>query len=296
MSDIMTKTEKSSKNKIIVHPNQEGEIVFDVFAEPGIIPSDLLEDITEIWYASESSWSKEAEIEGLHHIAQIDLMKWVPGRFHHEPRWMTKFDYCIIEKGGFNEREFAPELRKINADLYEHDPRAWKVIDLLMKAGLVMTFSGWDEETRLMLHGVRRVHPKVVLDYEGGYVISPRCSSCGEKTGYCQCYEVMEEAVKEANDEHYCDACYEAVRICKLLEAKAEPKVVKEWRKYRLDEEYNYGLKLKERLHMTSIQFSKLPWKIALVRCSDDFNDWEQEMLEESGCEDDTACECPLGA
>lgn len=167
---------------------------------------------------------------------------------------------------------------------------AWKILDALtVKHGFKWLFLGWDEEPRLVAHGaVRAQHPKVVINYEGRYVIKPRCRLCHERTGWCRCFDTLEEAVEcLEHEKHYCDECSKILTLERWLEGNDHLGMLSRfWERllsYTRLEEIGYG---KNEIDLEAVAFY----------FDEHYNDWLIEESENWDCEDESYCDCPLGA
>lgn len=175
--------------------------------------------------------------------------------------------------------------RMVNDDGYYATNLAWKVIDVLMvKYGFKWVFLGWDEEPRLVAHGaVRASHPKVVIDYEGRYVIKPRCRLCHERTGWCRCFDTLEEAVEcLEHEKHYCDECTKMLNLERWLRDDDHGWELRSFWRYLSD-------------HALVIVEDEIDLEVVVLNF-DNYEDWLMNESENWDCDDNTYCECPLGA
>ena len=157
-----------------------------------------------------------------------------------------------------------------------------RVLNLLTQEhGLTWRFQGWDEEERLVKHGCLRAREKIVQDYRGMYVISPRCARCGEHTGNCRCFYDLNEAEDALDSEYFCEGCYEADLSERLESSLKNGK--KDW-------ESNGFI---DWLRNEGIMKRNAPRKNALNHL-DKVGDYIQ-YLSENWDGDDSYCECPIG-
>lgn len=173
----------------------------------------------------------------------------------------------------------------VNDDGYYATIKVWKVLDALtVEYDFKWLFLGWDEEPRLVSHGAARAqHPKAVINYEGRYVIKPRCRLCHERTGWCRCFDTLKEAVDcLEHEKHYCDEC---IRMLTL----------EHWLR---DDDPGWQLKNFWR-HLSNHALVSDEGEIDLevvVLNFDHYEDWLSEDSENWDYEDDSYCDCPLGA
>lgn len=171
-------------------------------------------------------------------------------------------------------------------DDYHATRRAWAVLDALtVKHGFKWMFIGWNEESRLVAHGAARTaHPKVIIDYEGRYVIKPRCRLCHERTGWCRCFETLEEAVECLEGEkHYCDECSAMLTLERWLKGDDYLGTLSSFWRYLWD---------RTAIRCMGRDEGEIDLE-AVVAYFDHYEDWLMEESE-NWDESDTFCECPL--
>ena len=174
----------------------------------------------------------------------------------------------------------------VNDDGYYADRLAWQILDVLtVKHGFKWLFIGWSEEPRLVAHGAARAqHPKVIVNYEGQYVIKPRCRLCHERTGWCRCFDTLEEAVEcLEHEKHYCDECSKMLTLERWLKGRVINGLDSFWQ-YLLDYTVVGHLGYDE----DEID------REAIVAHFDHYEDWLMEESENWDIEDESYCECPL--
>jgi hypothetical protein len=201
--------------------------------------------------------------------------------YHDEDSW--------IVRGFINLMKYVMVGNTVNDD-YWANRREWAVLDALtVKHGFKWIFLGWDEEPRLVAHGAARTaHPKIIIDYEGRYVIKPRCRLCHQRTGWCRCFETLGEAVECLEGErHYCDECSKMLTLESWLKGKH---IIN-----GLDSFWNHLL---ENVPLLTLGLDTEDDVIDLETVVLYFDDWyDQWLMEESenwDYDDDTYCECPL--
>jgi len=175
----------------------------------------------------------------------------------------------------------------VNDDGYYADRLAWQILDVLtVKHGFKWLFLGWGEEPRLVAHGAARAqHPKVVINYEGRYVIKPRCRLCHERTGWCRCFDTLEEAVEcLEHEKHYCDECSKMLTLERWLKGDDYLGMLSSFWRYLSD---------RTRLGYLGYAEDEIDLE-AVVAHFDHYEDWLMEESENWDCDDDTYCECPL--
>lgn len=171
----------------------------------------------------------------------------------------------------------------VNDDGYYADRLAWQILDVLtVKYDFKWLFIGWSEEPRLVAHGAARAqHPKVIVNYEGQYVIKPRCRLCHERTGWCRCFDTLEEAVEcLEHQKHYCDECSKMLTLEQWLRDDDPGWQMKEFWRYLS----NHALVSDEDVIDPEV----------VVLNFDHYEDWLMNELGNWDCDDDTYCECPL--
>lgn len=197
------------------------------------------------------------------------------------------------EEGGSRiVREMTGKMEYILLADIINDETGWRrdfaVLDALTaKHGFKWLFVGWDEEQRFVNHGVVRTeHPKVVLDYQGKYVIKPRCRLCHERTGWCRCFDTLEAAVECLEGEkHYCDDCAEMLTLERWLKGKDV-----------INGLGSFWRCLKENGVIPHQDDDALIDPELVVKHFDaHYADWLIEESENWDCDDDSYCECPVG-
>lgn len=172
-------------------------------------------------------------------------------------------------------------------DDYHASHVEWAVLDALtVKHGFKWGFIGWDEEPRFVAHGSARTsHPKVIIDYEGRYVIKPRCRLCHERTGWCRCFETLEEAVECLESEkHYCDVCIEMLTLEKWLKGGDAIGLPSFWSYLEDNDIIDRGDEYDDLIDL----------ELVVEHFKFNYDQWLVEESENWDCEDDTYCECPL--
>lgn len=172
----------------------------------------------------------------------------------------------------------------VSDDGYYATNLAWKILDALtVKYGFKWVFLGWDEEPRLVAHGAARAqHPKVIIDYEGRYVIKPRCRLCHELTGWCRCFDTLEEAVEcLEHEKHYCDECTKMLTLERWLRDDDHGWELRSFWGYLSD-------------HALVIVEDEIDLEVVVLNF-DLYDDWLMEESENWDCEDESYCECLLG-
>lgn len=176
----------------------------------------------------------------------------------------------------------------VSDDGYYATNLAWKILDALtVKYGFKWLFLGWDEEPRLVAHGAARAqHPKVVINYEGRYVIKPRCRLCHERTGWCRCFDTLEEAVEcLEGGKHYCDECAKMLTLEKWLRGEDVINGLDSFWQYLMDHTV---------VGYLGYEDDEIDLEAVVVNF-DHYEDWLMEESENWDCEDESYCECPLG-
>jgi hypothetical protein len=191
--------------------------------------------------------------------------------------------------------------------IWIYDGQLCHLLQVLMdEHGFEWRWAGWDQEPRFVRHGIVRAAEKVVRDYEGKYVISPRCHKCGDKTGWCKCFLELQEAIDEAAEKHTCDSCYDNAWMERIeadwkkdgkfrdtdiihwydgLEETLKDSI--EWAKKDDTKEYlkDNQKKLRDLHRLSAMDYLK--------KYEDEWWEHWQEVL--SDCDpDEDSCECPL--
>jgi hypothetical protein len=229
----------------------------------------------------------EPEITALGNDTACDEIAW--------PLRKAVFNALFIDRNepsryvsGFAEKmKYVLVGQTVNDDGYYATTKTWKILDMLtVKYGFKWLFLGWDEEPRLVAHGASRAqHPKVIIDYEGRYVIKPRCRLCHERTGWCRCFETLEEAVQCLEGEkHYCDGCSAMLTLERWLRDDKPDWMLRDYWRYLMDNAL---------LDQAAGVFQDIDLESVALSFSDYYDEWLVQETE-NWDEDDTFCECPL--
>ena len=202
---------------------------------------------------------------------------------------------------------YEPEINAANDALLHY---------LTESLGFVWEWEGWDQEPRFIANGLVRIPgTKIVLNLDGEYILSPRCDRCGMKTGFCRCSEDLSEMIEESGKPRRCNGCYFRQEF---EEAKAEylrtgtiPRDVlddlrdlaeriankgsykgDDWEEVEFDNDVDAIAFLAKAY--SGEQVEDMGWYEFIEKNWDVWVEIQEDHLEDY--DDDSYCECPLGA
>lgn len=247
-------------------------------------PSEPIGDASRIIICYPSP-NGEPEIAALVTDTKQDFLPWQLRKAILSELYIYRDEPSRYVSGFIHTMKYVLVGQTVNDDGYYADKRAWKLLDALtVKHGFKWLFLGWEEEPRLVAHGASRAqHPKVIINYEGRYVIKPRCRLCHERTGWCRCFDTLGEAVEcLEHEKHYCDECSRMLTLEHWLRDDDPGWQLREFWKHLSNHALVCG---KDAIDLEVI-----------VLNFDRYEDWLSEESENWDCEDDSYCDCPLEA
>lgn len=250
-------------------------------------PSEPIGDASRIIICY-PSLSGEPEITALVTDTACDFVSWPLRKAILNALFIYRDEPSRYVRGFIQTMKYVLVGQMVSDDGYYATNLAWKILDALtVKYGFKWLFLGWDEEPRLVAHGAARAqHPKAVINYEGRYVIKPRCRLCHERTGWCRCFDTLEEAVEcLEHEKHYCDDCAKMLTLEKWLKGKDVINGLDSFWQYLLDHTVVGSIGCNE---------DEIDLEVVVLNF-DYYEEWLSEESENWDCEDDSYCECPLG-
>jgi len=251
---------------VVCHPGKDGDHqVVEIFSDIPLPPDSDIEERLRSLEKEENRYVREWKARGLMFRGRTVLSR----RENHE---------FLRENGNID------FFRAITATDHQS---AWEIRDLLRNWNFTLAWEGWDEDEQFVRQGIiRTAHPGIVLDLDGTYICSPRCSDCGEKTGACRCSPDFYEIVGYLEEGTLCWACWMRREFEK---ARASGKSIFREEMERFVEE------LPEHHPEIAGRSEGKPWHRVIEENWDEYMEYMNE--ESTNWDDDPEgyCECPLG-